>query len=999
MSNTPLTAEKSATAAAPLLPRDRNFEGGDSPAATPRSSPAKRRKIDPTLKNSTEQNDEDDPSPITNDTAMTESMPIDPSSKPSQWQATINQVVKAIVSIRFSQVAAFDTEGPETSEASGFIVDAEKGIILTNRHVACSGPFVGEAICHDHEEVDVYPIYRDPIHDFGFLKFDTKKIKYMPISQVELRPELAKVGLDIRVVGNDAGEKLSILAGSISRLDRNTPDYGDLTYNDFNTFYLQAASSTSGGSSGSPVIDIDGNAVALQAGGHTKAATDFFLPLDRVKRALEYIRKDQVVPRGDIQTQFMYRPFDEVRRLGLRSETESNLRERFPDEIGLLVVETVLPEGPAYNKLEEGDVLLTMNGEYITKFVPFEDMLDSNVGKEITICIERGGKPMELKVTVGDLHAITPDRYVEVGGAVLNEVSYQLARSYCVPCRGVYVADPVGMFRLDGPDNGWIIQSVDDKETPNLQTFIEVMKTIPDRKRIPVVYYSIADTHSVSMAVVNNERHWSHFRLAVRNDKTGLWDFTDLGEPLPPVPDVPTTKQFIQLDHSLGPARDLFRCLVKVHYFMPCRLEGFPRNRRQGAGIIVDKERGLVVVSRSTVPTSMGDLTLNIADSIIIPGKVLFLHPTHNFAIIQYDPKLLGETDVLSAPFSDKPLHQGHKVTLVALNHNQRPVCLNTVVTDINFATIPHNNTPRYRGINVDAITLDTPLALQCSSGLLADSEGQVQGFWLNFLGERNMNGQDNEYHVGIFTSSVRTVLQRIQQGETHINIRSLNVELVPVQIAQALALGLSDEWIKKVEAANQYKHQLFMIRRTEVGYESSKVLKILDIILAVNGKMVTRMSDMDVQHDLDEMELIVLRAKKEITVKVKTTEVSGIGTDRVVFWAGAVLHEPHKAVLQQSRKLPSRIYISGRAKGSPAYMYGLVPTMWITHINSEKVVTLDDLIRAVKDVKDNTYVRVRCVSFDNIPIMLSVKMINHYFPLAEAVKDATKDCGWAIKE
>ncbi len=64
--------------------------------------------------------------------------------------------------------------------------------ILTNRHVVGAGPFWGYCIFDNHEEVDAYPVYRDPVHDFGILKFDTSAIKYMPIGELSLCPDLAK---------------------------------------------------------------------------------------------------------------------------------------------------------------------------------------------------------------------------------------------------------------------------------------------------------------------------------------------------------------------------------------------------------------------------------------------------------------------------------------------------------------------------------------------------------------------------------------------------------------------------------------------------------------------------------------------------------------------------------------------------------------------------------------------------------------------------------------
>lgn len=71
----------------------------------------------------------------------------------AEWQATIEKVVRNVVSIHFCQTCSFDTDSAVSSEATGFVVDAERGYILTNRHVVGAGPFWGYCIFDNHEEV------------------------------------------------------------------------------------------------------------------------------------------------------------------------------------------------------------------------------------------------------------------------------------------------------------------------------------------------------------------------------------------------------------------------------------------------------------------------------------------------------------------------------------------------------------------------------------------------------------------------------------------------------------------------------------------------------------------------------------------------------------------------------------------------------------------------------------------------------------------------------
>src|SRR5204862_6420625 len=69
------------------------------------------------------------------------------------WADTLERIAGSVVSIDVDSTRAFDTEWNSSAQATGFVVDAERGLILTNRHVVTPGPVTAEATFLNREEV------------------------------------------------------------------------------------------------------------------------------------------------------------------------------------------------------------------------------------------------------------------------------------------------------------------------------------------------------------------------------------------------------------------------------------------------------------------------------------------------------------------------------------------------------------------------------------------------------------------------------------------------------------------------------------------------------------------------------------------------------------------------------------------------------------------------------------------------------------------------------
>ncbi len=913
--------------------------------------------------------------------------PIPLTSAPSStatWAQTLEHMASGVVSIQINATRAFDTEWNTTAQATGFVVDAKRGLILTNRHVVTPGPVTAQATFLNREEVTLFPVYFDPVHDFGIYRYDPKKLRFIQPAQLPLYPQGAVVGREIRVVGNDAGEQLSILSGTLARLDREAPEYGYGKYNDFNTFYYQAASSTSGGSSGSPVIDVEGRVVALNAGGASGAASSFYLPLPAITRALKYIDAGKPVPRGTLETVFRYTPYDELRRLGLDAALESRMRKDFPKLTGMLVVSEVQPGSSAAEALQPGDILTSLNGKAAPEFFALEATLDDHVGQSVALEVQRGGALRTVSLPVQDLHSITADEFVEFGEAVVHTLSYQQARHYNLPIRGVYVANPGYVFGAAGIPRAALITEFNGRPIARLADFAAALSELGDGARAAVRYASLEDPRSTDLKVARIDRRWFPARECKRDDALGVW-------PCHEIPAGPSAAALKPANTFFSRSGDEHRdrlapSLVYVTFDMPYAVSGVTEKNYHGTGLIVDAKRGLVVLDRNTVPVSLGDVRLTFGGTLEIPGRVEFVHPLHNLALVSYDPRLIGDTPVRAAKLATETLKPGAEVWAVGLRDDLRLMSQKTQVSSIDAVTFPLSSTLRFRDSNLDVVSLINPPTDY--DGVLANDRGEVVALWSSFAFEAQRALQ--QITRGIPVDLIAEMSDVVAKGRP---LYSLEVEFNLQPLAGARRFGLPEKWVSAIESHTSDPRQVLTVDRPVAGSPAAQVLQSGDLLLAVNGKIVTRFREVERAVQTPDVSLTIWRDGAEKNVRLATVPLDGRDLDRIVFWAGATLQAPYRAMAAQRGIDRSGVFVAFFAYGSPATRYGLYPGRRIVEVDGQATPDLDAFIAAVQPKPDRTSLRLKTIAWNGQIEVITLKLDEHYWPAYDIRRQA--DGSW----
>ncbi|MBF0142002.1 MAG: DegQ family serine endoprotease [Magnetococcales bacterium] len=277
------------------------------------------------------------------------------------------------------------SERVERSLGSGVIVDAARGIIVTNAHVIQKADRIAVTLV-DGRTLQAKRIGEDQETDIAVIQVTGEGLRALPLAD----SDKVRVGDFVVAVGNPFGLGQTVTSGIVSAVGRT--GLGIEGYEDF----IQTDASINPGNSGGALVDLEGRLVGINAAilakGGGNVGIGFAIPVNMVSRIMTQLLANGKVRRG---------------LLGVQAQ---DLTPELAQAFGIswlegAVVTRVVP-GSAAEKagLASGDVVVQINGRKIRGASDLRNRIGlAQVGDEIEVRYLRNGDERTVKAEVAEI--------------------------------------------------------------------------------------------------------------------------------------------------------------------------------------------------------------------------------------------------------------------------------------------------------------------------------------------------------------------------------------------------------------------------------------------------------------------------------------------------------------------------------------------------------------------------------------------------------------------
>jgi serine protease Do len=280
-------------------------------------------------------------------------------------------------------------ERREHALGSGIIVSAD-GYILTNNHVIAHATDI-QVMLSDKRTFKGKVMGADPMTDIAVVKIDATGLPTVPLGD----SSNLHVGDTVMAFGNPFGLNFTVTRGTVSALGRSAGEIEQIQN------FIQTDAAINPGNSGGALVNVRGQVVGVNTaivsgssgpgGEGSFIGIGFAIPVNMAKHVMESLIKTGKVERGYLG-------------VVIRGLNEALAKQfQVPDTSGALV-QDVSAGGPAdKGGIKVGDVIRKLNGQTVEGSGQLTAMVTSmNPGTVVSLDLLRDGKPLTVKVTLGE---------------------------------------------------------------------------------------------------------------------------------------------------------------------------------------------------------------------------------------------------------------------------------------------------------------------------------------------------------------------------------------------------------------------------------------------------------------------------------------------------------------------------------------------------------------------------------------------------------------------